>query len=124
MPEPVLCYVDRQWAFFTTQELSKQWGDDWNDAPYEHNAEMPYEWHDRDPNEPWEIIRVAWVGPYEQPCDGYRNSPWSVEQINRKAVAWFVPSIGTAEPIFAGTTLTDFCRMMKAAGGSVYLKQE
>lgn len=45
-----LCYVKGSFAYFTTQELSKQWGDDWNDAPYEHNAGEPYEpcWH----NEP------------------------------------------------------------------------
>ncbi|OGN14800.1 MAG: hypothetical protein A3J47_00270 [Candidatus Yanofskybacteria bacterium RIFCSPHIGHO2_02_FULL_43_22] len=40
--EPVLCFVEGNTAYFTTQELSKQWGDDWNDAPYEHNAERPY----------------------------------------------------------------------------------
>lgn len=48
--EPVLCYVDDKFAYFTTQELAKQWGDDWDDAPYEHNAGEPYGpcWH----NEP------------------------------------------------------------------------
>ena len=45
-----LCYVDQSWAFFTTKSLSDQWGDDWDDAPYEHNAGYPYSpcWH----NEP------------------------------------------------------------------------
>ena len=45
--DPILCYVDEPWAYFTTQDLDKQWGDDWNDAPYEHNAGTPYEpcWH-------------------------------------------------------------------------------
>jgi len=37
-----LCYVDLPWVYFTTQDLDKQWGDDWDDAPYEHNAEEPY----------------------------------------------------------------------------------
>ena len=47
---PCLCYVDGCWAYFTTQRLDHQWGDDWNDAPYEHNAGPPYDpcWH----NEP------------------------------------------------------------------------
>lgn len=47
MTQPMLCYVKEPWAYFTTQPLDKQWGDDWNDAPYEHNAEEPYEpcWH-------------------------------------------------------------------------------
>lgn len=33
-----LCYVDDGFAYFTTKPLTEQWGDDWNDAPYEHNA--------------------------------------------------------------------------------------
>ena len=47
---PVLCYVDGAFAYFTTRPLAEQWGDDWDDAPYEHNAETPYGpcWH----NEP------------------------------------------------------------------------
>lgn len=45
-----LCYIDGPWAYFTTQPVAEQWGDDWDDAPYEHNAGDPYEpcWH----NEP------------------------------------------------------------------------
>lgn len=39
---PVLCYVDEPWAYFTTQKLEDQWGDDWEDSPYEHNAGKPY----------------------------------------------------------------------------------
>ena len=42
MKEPILCYVKGPWAYFTTQPLKKQWGDDWDDAPYEHNAGEPY----------------------------------------------------------------------------------
>lgn len=33
MTEAVLCYVDGNCAYFTTQPLDQQWGDDWNDAP-------------------------------------------------------------------------------------------
>lgn len=42
-----LCYVSGPFAYFTSKELSEQWGDDWNDAPYEHNAGEPYApcWH-------------------------------------------------------------------------------
>lgn len=40
-----LCYVHDNWAYFTTQKIENQWGDDWDDAPYEHNAEEPYEWN-------------------------------------------------------------------------------
>lgn len=43
-----LCYIESSGsggtAYFTTNDLDRQWGDDWNDAPYEHNAGSPYEW--------------------------------------------------------------------------------
>lgn len=29
--------------FYFTDDMSKQWGDDWNDAPYECNADGPYD---------------------------------------------------------------------------------
>ena len=37
-----LCYVDGNKAWFTNN-FEKQWGDDWNDRPYEHNAGLPYD---------------------------------------------------------------------------------
>ena len=37
-----LCYVSNGVLYFTNKELSEQWGDDWNDHPYEHNAGEPY----------------------------------------------------------------------------------
>jgi hypothetical protein len=36
-----LCYIDGQKAWFT-DNFEKQWGDDWNDKPYECNAGEPY----------------------------------------------------------------------------------
>ena len=38
MEEFKLCYIENDNAYFTTNDLMKQWGDDWNDALYEHNA--------------------------------------------------------------------------------------
>lgn len=40
-----LCYVHHNILYFT-DSFEKQWGDDWDDAPYEHNAGEPYEWED------------------------------------------------------------------------------
>lgn len=42
-----LCYINGSTAYFTTLSLDDQWGDDWDDAPYEHNAGTPYSpcWH-------------------------------------------------------------------------------
>lgn len=85
-------------AYFTRLDLLEQWGDDWNDAPYDCNAEGPYE------NSEGDIIEVpfAFVGSeddegyfstypleYNLPKDyGGDNCPWSVEDINLGAVPW------------------------------------
>lgn len=161
---PILCYVDRPWAYFTTQSLSEQWGDDWNDAPYEYNAGPPYSpcWHNEpehrnnpeakigrrpgtqtpyevgelcqcesckrdwnaDGTPAFSIVKVAFDGNFEAPCDTCYNSPWSVEQINAGAVAWLrATQQADGKPIVipAGTTLERFCKLIREGGGSVYL---
>ena len=117
MTEPILCYIEDCWAYFTTKPLSEQWGDDWNDAPYEHNAGTPYS------DAPGQIIKLAWEASLDQPCDGHCNSPWSVEQINAGAVAWLRSSkyvAGSKTVIPAGTPLSQFKTLIKKAGGFVY----
>jgi hypothetical protein len=123
-----LCYVEEPWAYFTTQELSKQWGDDWDDRPYEHNAGAPYKWHDGRDGEPWEIVKVAWYADLITPCEGHVNSPYSVQDINQGAVPWLrTPSYSSRKvqvEIYAGTTLDEFIRVVESVGGEVYLKHE
>ena len=45
-----LCYIDGNKAYFT-DNFKRQRGDDWNDAPYEHNAEPPYDHYYEDGQE-------------------------------------------------------------------------
>lgn len=124
MKEPVLCYCEEGWAWFTTCPLDKQWGDDWNDAPYEHNAGLPYEWATYRDVEPYELVKVAWDGPFMLPGHEHLNSPFSVEAINRGDIAWLRPDYYAdfKIPIPAGTTLTSFIEIVKTAGGNVYRK--
>lgn len=135
MTDAVLCYVSGGAAYFTTQELSKQWGDDWNDAPYEHNAGAPYAWlptkWNRSTNTivdndepPWEIIEVHWSGPFETPNEHFINSPYSVKDINTGRVAWLgSPSWGHhGVDIYAGTPMPEFIRLVKSVGGRIWLE--
>ena len=120
---PRLCYIDGPWAYFTTQPLADQWGDDWNDAPYEHNAGTPYGPLD---DETFEIVKVAWDGDWDTPCAGHGNSPWSVQQINAGAVAWLLSTPWRKRGpfvIMAGTTLDRFCDLIREGGGNVYMAQ-
>jgi len=119
-PDHKLCYVDGAWAFFTTKPLTgegRQWGDDWNDAPYEHNAGTPYE------DEGYEIVKLAFDAELDQPGEGCYNSPYSVEMINSGAIAWLrTPAwkSGDIVVIPAGTPVRDFVLLVKKAGGKVY----
>ena len=134
--DSVLCYVSKPWAYFTTQELSKQWGDDWGDAPYEHNAGVPY--NDRATSsadmdviwaEPrWRVYRVAFRGPWCDPAEHQHaaNSPWSVKDINGGAVSWLIDSgFGEADVpnIAAGVSFKLFRKVVRAHG-TLYVPME
>ena len=117
-----LCYIVGDWAYFTTQALTEQWGDDWNDAPYEHNAGRPYEW--RDDGEPWEILKVAFEGRFYRPCDGTINSAWAVRDINAGAVPWLEAwgDDGPGSTLMAGATYDEFVEFVERHGGTVYVE--
>lgn len=124
MLNAVLCYVEGCWAYFTTQPLNEQWGDDWNDVSYEHNAEEPYEGED------WQIYKLAFEGPYETPADmAGISSRYSVEMINNKEIPWLSPpqysySEVRPEPIYAGDTMMRFIDKVQSAGGEIYTRLE
>ncbi len=127
-----LCYVEGNKAWFTNN-FEKQWGDDWNDRPYEHNAGLPYEhWNELiEDNE--DIFKRKYkehkikhkilyfeVDDWndQRPCDMGR---YSVEDINKQAVAW----IHTDKfNILAGTTYENFIDIIEKNGGRVYLPKE
>ena len=86
------------YAYFTEKPIIEQWGDDWDDAPYEHNAGIPYddEW---DNNTKQRIHHSILVVPFYvgdtgtywikfPDYYGCGNSPWSVQEINHGAVPW------------------------------------
>ena len=83
------------YAFFTEVPLADQWGDDWDDAPYEHNAGEPYDDHYKgDERIEHLIIKVPFYVHHDW-CDvklpldyGCGNSPFCIMDINAGAVAW------------------------------------
>lgn len=134
-----LCYIDdngysNQGVAYFTDNLENQWGDDWDDAPYEHNAESPYhEWSEliednkdiskrKWEHHPINIKKVYFeLDDYKVPCSGYSNSPYSVRDINRGVVAWLWSD---QFKLFAGATMEEFIQTIETHGGSVYLKKE
>lgn len=125
MSEYKLCYVDEPWVYFTTQDISKQWGDDWNDAPYDCNAGVPYAWKEGDNVQRYWIRKIAIDGDYETPSTYERNNNWSVELINQGRIPWLATDRFNRNKevikIFAGTTLADFNTLCKKAGWQIYV---
>ena len=83
------------YAFFTEVALADQWGDDWDDAPYEYNAEEPYDDnYEGDERKEHLIVKVPFYVRHDgfyvkMPRDyAYDNSPFCVRDINAGAVAW------------------------------------
>lgn len=121
------------YAYFTPIELDKQWGDDWNDAPYEYNAEIPYDDVILETKEcdglkiatkidhydiiqiPFAVKSYNWKLPRDYSYGG--NSPFSVDMINSGAVAWIYDSAdGKMEhmtSIQAGCTIYEFIQKLK-----------
>lgn len=128
LPEPVLCLVKGERAWFTTRALDRQWGDDWDDAPYEHNAGSPYtpSWMDeRDGAAPWEVVTVYVETDLEQPNEWHRNSPYSVDAINGRATPWLQSGKYAQSrnvQLWAGTPLRAFVIAIEETGGHVYMR--
>ena len=118
-----LCYVTESLAYFTTQSLRFQSGTNWTVIPYEHNAQPPT-------NQPNNIVIVAWKGPFRLPCDGYENSPYSVNMINESAlhyvideidlIPWLRPMVGKiGRCLYPGDSLVEFTIVLEGTGGTV-----
>ncbi len=114
-----LCYIEDGLAYFTTQSLQDQWGDDWNDAPYDCNAGTPYTYDDRRKDkEPYEIVTVAFTTQLDTPSVDrsgiYRNSKYSVEMINNKEIPWLYDEFNEIQlKVWAGISLPDFLMLSK-----------
>lgn len=117
-----LCYIDGNKAWFTSN-FEKQWGDDWNDAPYEHNAGDPYRHYYKNEQEyPINLVELYFELPrywLYLPCDHFTNSPYSVEAINKGAIAWIHTDNFNIQ---AGTTAKDFVDIILKNGGSIWKK--
>lgn len=116
-----LCYVCDNILYFT-DNFKNQWGDDWNDIPYEHNAEEPYDRrYYTEYDDEWckehgkgNIRYIAFKGGnyyIKEPKDGCCNSPYSVEMINKKVIPWLY--CDEAGALFAGATMAEAKRWLK-----------
>lgn len=93
-------------AYFTSS--NEQWGDDWDDVPYDCNAEIPY-----DGDKYGNIIVVPFLKTDDMllPAEFTSgNCPYSVEDINHGAVAWLYDTERKLS-IHAGASLEEFVKL-------------
>lgn len=115
-----LCYIEKNFAYFTTQSIEDQWGDDWDDAPYEHNASPPYEYNKERDKKPWNIVKIAFeCDGLETPCN--RGSNYSIQAINNKEIPW-LSTWDDVPKIWAGTIMSKFKQIIRCNGGKVYVE--
>jgi hypothetical protein len=125
-----LCYIEKSFAYFTTEDLDKQWGDDWDDVPYEHNAGEPYapilqekvETHWNEDGTPkWEIMKIAFdCSKAETPAQmAFGNSKYSVQMINNKLIPWLTIT-DSSKALFAGASIDSFVEFIEDAGGEIF----
>lgn len=107
------------YAFFTEVSLWEQWGDDWDDAPYEYNAGEPYDdVFQGDCRIEHQVIKVPFYIRHDgydvkMPEDYGYNSPFAVDDINSGAVAWIFarslkPKCANGIAIHAGVNPYEF----------------
>jgi hypothetical protein len=118
--------VRDHFAWFTTAPLAEQWGDDWDDAPYQDNGGDPYEWDAASGRAQWELTKVAYDSGLVTPCEStqFGRAALSVKDMNTGIVPWLMTDridSGPQVAIHAGTTLARFVETIEADGGTVYL---
>ena len=93
------------------------WGDDWNDAPYEHNAGRVY------PEYIQGYVEFGFPLKYSvcEACEGYLNSPFSKEDMKDREVQCLTIS---AEPeteiyfrIYFGDNIDEISKKITEFGG-------
>lgn len=123
-----LCYVEGNKAWFT-DNFENQWGDDWDDKPYEDNAGYPYDnWSEIIEDNAVKMYRKYKKHPIElkelyfetdewddkRPCD---MGIFSVKEINKGAVAWIYTDKFS---IYAGCEIEEFKKTIKENNGKIY----
>lgn len=105
-----LCYIDQSMnhssvVYFSQSEPGDVWGDDWNDAPFEHNAGIPYE----------EFAPFVTFVAFDLilPNTEFVNSYYSVEDLNQKKFPWVREEIYQEDKkLYAGASVKEFIELM------------
>lgn len=95
------------------------WGDDWDDAPYEHNAGQVYKRYTQG--------YVEFVFPLKysvcEACNGYFNSPFSKEDMMNRKVPCLTISTEPEIKIYFGDNIDEISKQITELGGFKILER-
>lgn len=119
-----LCYVEKNRAWFTTQPLALQWGDDWGESIASASPGQPYGYtkYDReDGMDPWELVSLRFSGQFRHPSEDSSTRRRSVAEINAGAAPWLTGTSpgGASVEIGAGVGIDEFRNLVREAGGEL-----
>lgn len=99
--------------YLGADDCTDYWGDDWNDAPYEHNAGEVYQRYVRG------YAEFAFSSKYSicEACNGYFNSPFSKEDMKNRKVPCLTISIEPEIKIYFGDNIDEISKQIKEFGG-------
>jgi hypothetical protein len=103
--------------YLGNDELKEWWGDDWDDAPYEHNAGSVY----HNFVEEHKDIAVPFDDEVIEPSDGFNNSPYSKDDMmKRKIPCIIVVPREVAEELYKTSFCVTFEEALRSKGAKMY----
>ena len=99
--------------YLGADDCNDYWGDDWNDAPYEHNAGQVYQRYRQG------YVEFAFPLKYDicEACYGYFNSPFSKEDMKNRKVPCLTISTEPEIKIYFGDNIDDISKQITELGG-------
>ena len=99
--------------YLGADDCNDYWGDDWNDAPYEHNAGRVYQEYIKG------YVEFAFPLKYDicEACDGYFNSPFSKEDMINRKVPCLTISTKPKIKIYFGDNIDEISKQIIELGG-------
>lgn len=99
--------------YLGSDDCNYYWGDDWNDAPYEHNAGRVYD--------KYILGYVEFAVPLKydvyEACSGHFNSPFSKEDMMNRKVPCLTISTDSKIKIYFGDNIDEISKQIIELGG-------
>lgn len=99
--------------YYGEDDCNDYWGDDWDDAPYEHNAGEVYSKYIRG------FVEFAFPLDFAiiEPSDCYFNSPYSKEDMKNRKIPCITISTEPEIKLYFGDNIDEISKQITEHGG-------